>query len=166
MPEPSTPRRALQDLPVNTVGTPKALKLPSPAALYRKRSISEVDDPMLAPDSARVRGKDHEQIPVQEPLQKPLVLVSESALNQGVREEEDVDTREQSMQDTDNNVGSSVVDSDEEGDTLNTQQTAATELSQPARSSTRSPDPRPAATESFIVAAIEQPAKQSRWRSR
>lgn len=66
------------------------------------------------------------------------MLVSESALNQGVREEEDVDTREQSMQDTDNNVGSSVVDSDEEGDTLNTQQTAATELSQPARSSTRS----------------------------
>lgn len=78
MPEPSTPRRALQDLPVNTVGTPKALKLPSPAALYRKRSISEVDDPMLAPDSARVRGKDHEQIPVQEVIKIALCSYSSS----------------------------------------------------------------------------------------
>lgn len=52
-----------------------------------------------------------------------------------LREEKD-EAMEQSTQETNNDVGSSFVDSDGEGDTLNTQQTAATELSQPARSST------------------------------
>lgn len=64
MENPNTPRRVLQNLPVNTVGTPKALKLPSPAAVYRKRSISEVDEPIHAPSSTRLCAKDHEQRPV------------------------------------------------------------------------------------------------------
>ncbi|KAL9579818.1 MAG: hypothetical protein Q9212_004876 [Teloschistes hypoglaucus] len=135
MVNPNTPRRVLQNLPVNTVGTPKALKLPSPAGLYRKRSISEVDEPIHAPSSTRRCGKEHEQRPVPKPLQHPLVLASEFAPKPMLPEEKE-EAMEQSTQGTNNDVDSSAVDSDGEGDTLNTQQTAATELSQPTRSST------------------------------
>lgn len=66
-----------------------------------------------------------------------MALASEFAPNPTLREEKD-EAMEQSTQETNNDVGSSFVDSDGEGDTLDTQQTAATELSQPARSSTPS----------------------------
>ncbi|KAL8688429.1 MAG: hypothetical protein Q9218_005658 [Villophora microphyllina] len=78
-------------------------------------------------------GPDQENRPVQKSLQDPLAIASESDPGPISREEEE-ENMEQSTQETSNDVGSSFADSDEEGDTLNTQQTAATELSQPARS--------------------------------
>ncbi|KAL8703390.1 MAG: hypothetical protein Q9201_003419 [Fulgogasparrea decipioides] len=134
MADTNTPRRVLQDLPVNTFGTPKAIHLPHPNGLKLKRPFQEVEDSASPPASSRPRLSDDAE-------SKPSQICSKPALEplrttaSGERED---DVVRESTQDTSNDVGSSFVDSDMEGDTMGTQQTAATELSQHTRPPTLS----------------------------
>ncbi|KAL8872888.1 MAG: hypothetical protein Q9174_001560 [Haloplaca sp. 1 TL-2023] len=119
-----TSRRVLQDLSVNRFGSPKPLNLSSSAEAKCKRSIGEVEDPAIAPTHLRLRKSCNEENG----------SLKESVADQHVNTEisEAVNERnEDSTQETCNDVGSSFFDSDPD-DTMNTQQTAATELSQPS----------------------------------
>ena len=62
-----TPRRVLQDLPVNRFGTSKPLDLSSAVEAKVKRSISEVEDPAVAPVPSRLRtsiSEENKSLPV------------------------------------------------------------------------------------------------------
>lgn len=54
----STPRRVLQDLPVNAFGTPNASTLSTSATSNLKRQIHQVEDPTLLPVLSRSRLAD------------------------------------------------------------------------------------------------------------
>ncbi|KAL8733046.1 MAG: hypothetical protein Q9181_003739 [Wetmoreana brouardii] len=134
MADTNTPRRVLQDLPINTFGTPKAVHLPPPIGLKLKRPFQEVEGSASPPASSRPRLSDdveNGQPPIcSKPASKPTPTTASD-----VKED---DVMGESTQDTNNNVGSSFVDSDMEGDTMGTQQTAATEWSQHTRRPTLS----------------------------
>ncbi|KAL8828803.1 MAG: hypothetical protein Q9170_006441 [Blastenia crenularia] len=121
----TTPRRVLQDLPVNTFGTPNATDIAPTSNVHLKRHIAEVDEPASPPFPSRFRVTNQtESAKLLPPRPGPA-----SGMNfKSPSEREGM--MEESTQDTNNDTLSTVMDSDIEGDTMNTQQTAATELSQ------------------------------------
>ncbi|KAI4273092.1 MAG: hypothetical protein LQ337_004855 [Flavoplaca oasis] len=122
-----TPRRVLQNLPVNAFGTPTS----SHANL--KRQIHEVQDPNLPPSPLRSRPSDHSLSLSLEPTREtePQPGVTPNTLSRTTPQDDRDEMVEESTQDTSKGTGSESVYSDMEGDTTNTQQTAATETSLP-----------------------------------
>ena len=59
MPDAATPRRILQDLPVNAYGTPNVATLPDNLGL--KRPVAEVEDRTAAPIATRLRISDRDE---------------------------------------------------------------------------------------------------------
>ncbi|KAL8892525.1 MAG: hypothetical protein Q9192_005594 [Flavoplaca navasiana] len=123
-----TPRRVLQNLPVNAFGTPTS----SHANL--KRQIHEVEDPNLPPSPLRSRPSDRSLSLSLESTRETEPQPGEAphTLSHTTPQDNRVEMVEESTQDTSKGTGSESVYSDmEEGGTTNTQQTAATETSLP-----------------------------------
>lgn len=130
----TTPRRALHDLPVNAHWIP-SINLPTSSNNNMKRNIAEVEEPAASPVPSRLRLSEHTkplQIKPSYPhfapemkmaLEETCKEASQGTIAEGMQD----GTVEESTQET---TISPIEDSDSEGDTLNTQQTTATELSQ------------------------------------
>ncbi|KAI4268978.1 MAG: hypothetical protein L6R38_007651 [Xanthoria sp. 2 TBL-2021] len=134
----NTPRRILQDLPVNAFGTPGASNLPTSSTSSLKRQIHEVEDPNLPPSPLRSRLSDHTPSLGLKPTRETgPETASHTALRTKPHEDGD-EMVEGSTQDSSKGTRSESVYSDMEGDTIDTQQTAATETSLPTGLSTLS----------------------------
>ncbi|KAL8728528.1 MAG: hypothetical protein Q9166_005350 [cf. Caloplaca sp. 2 TL-2023] len=121
-----TPRRVLQDLPVNTSGISKSSSLPTSTGTNLKRQIHEVEDPALAPVTSRARLADCAK---SSSLKNGPISPGEAA-SQTTARKKDVEVVEGSTQYANTNTASELVDSDMECYTMDTQQTAAMETSQ------------------------------------
>lgn len=143
----STPtRRALVDLPVNTFGTPSSMSTTGKASVGHKRQIHEVEDPEFAQPTSRVRvspvrsqstlkyDASSGQTP---PALLGAVSVYPSAPHVPVENSTEDPAEEMGEGDSQNSyrdsARSSVIDFDLD-DTMVSQQTAATEVTQPLRS--------------------------------
>ncbi|KAL8721139.1 MAG: hypothetical protein Q9225_002122 [Loekoesia sp. 1 TL-2023] len=129
MADTTSPRRILQELPVNTHGTSSASILPASTTVGLKRRIAEVDDPAAAPVASRLRESDNTESSSLKLQQTPSTTAATMA-SPKVPIKIGAGMMEENTQDTSNDTASTIVDSDVEGDTMDTQQTAATELSQ------------------------------------
>ncbi|KAL8849244.1 MAG: hypothetical protein Q9221_005774 [Calogaya cf. arnoldii] len=137
----TTPRRILQD--VSNIATSSTSSL--------KRQIHEVEDPNLPPSPLRSRPSNHTPslglkrpglnpradppLPSQPNRESELKPASYTAVQTKSHDRED-ETVEESTQGSSKSTGSESVCSDMEGDTVDTQQTAATETSLPSGLST------------------------------
>ncbi|KAL8678405.1 MAG: hypothetical protein Q9186_005247 [Xanthomendoza sp. 1 TL-2023] len=134
----STPRRALQDLSVNTHGTPNASRPLTSTTGNLKRSIHEVDDPALPPLASRVRSvNDASALEPKSPQLAPGVE-SEKAFQISSRENEACAMVVEGTQSTSSGTVSDLLDSDMEACPTDTQQTATTDISQAIQPSTLS----------------------------
>ncbi|CAD6590761.1 MAG: hypothetical protein ASARMPREDX12_004723 [Alectoria sarmentosa] len=146
MAQSSPSRRALVDLPVNTLGTPSSMTTVGKASMGHKRQIQEVEEPEYAQSTSRVRVsparsqsilKDDAPLGQTQPARSGAVSVSSSAphiqvdsMTEELVEEMGEGDSQHSYKDS---ALSSVVDFDPD-DTMVSQQTAATEVTQPLRS--------------------------------
>ncbi|KAL8788349.1 MAG: hypothetical protein Q9213_001746 [Squamulea squamosa] len=59
MTDSTSPRRVLQNLPVNSFGTPSTVNITTSSKIRLKRQIHDIEDPILPPASSRPRLADH-----------------------------------------------------------------------------------------------------------
>ncbi|KAL9073613.1 MAG: hypothetical protein Q9161_002855 [Pseudevernia consocians] len=142
----STPtRRALVDLPVNTLGTLSGMTTVGKASMGHKRQIQEVEEPEFAQSTSRVRmspARSQSTLTNDAPSgQTQPVLSGAMSLYPYVQQTQDNSMEEPAEEmgegDSQNSYKdsamSSVIDFDPD-DTMVSQQTAATEVTQPLRS--------------------------------
>lgn len=144
----STPeRRALVDLPVNTFGTPSSMTTVGKVSISHKRQIQEVEEPEFAQPTSRVRVSparpqttliDDVSSGQTQPALSGAMSVYPSAPHiiqvDNVTEEPAEEMGEGDSQNSyKDSAMSSVIDFDPD-DTMISQQTAATEVTQPLRS--------------------------------
>ncbi|CAO1599713.1 hypothetical protein XANCAGTX0491_003428 [Xanthoria calcicola] len=138
MTTPNTPRRILQELPVNAFGTPGVSNVPISSTSSLKRQLHEVEDPNLPPSPLRSRLSHHPSSLGLKPTRKGgKGKVSYAAVDVTLREAGD-ETVEGSTQDSSEDTRSGLVFSDVQGETIDTKRTAATETSLPTGLSTLS----------------------------
>ncbi|KAI4222486.1 MAG: hypothetical protein L6R36_006107 [Xanthoria steineri] len=134
MTTPHTPRRILQELPVNAFGTPGVSNVPIPSTSSLKRQLHEVEDPNLPPSPLRSRLSHHPSSLALKPTREVgKEKVSYTAV--------DVTSREagnKTVEDYSEDTRPGPVFSDVQGDPIDTQRTAATETSLPTGLSTLS----------------------------
>ncbi|KAL9027226.1 MAG: hypothetical protein Q9196_004227 [Gyalolechia fulgens] len=123
------PRHILHELPINARRTPSISYLLSSSITNVKRNITEVEDSAAAPVPSRLRLSKRTETSCLKSTHPPSTSAATTACGRACGGRED-GVIEENTRETSNDTVSTIENSDIEGDTVDTQQTAATEPSQ------------------------------------